>query len=129
MKNTLFLLIVFVLIAAACSAAKPNPLSLTAADAGKTFELKTSDTFQVSLEGNPTTGYNWYSAQQDPALVEQSGEPEYKADSDRLGSAGMVTLKFKAVATGQTVLHLDYKRIFEPDVSPLQTFEVTLVVK
>ena len=129
MKRTLFVLMVFLLIAAACQSAQTDPIALTAEDAGKTIELKKGKSIQVSLEGNPTTGYNWYMVTQEPAVLEQAGQPSYKADSDKLGSPGIITLKFKAVASGKAALQLVYKRSWETGVAALKTYEVNLVIK
>lgn len=129
MKRTLFVLMVFMLMAAACQPGQTDPIALTAEDAGKTIELKKGDSIQVSLEGNPTTGYNWYMVTQEPSILEQSGEPAYKADTDKLGSPGMITLNFKAVASGKGALQLVYKRAWETGVAPLNTYKVDLVVK
>ena len=128
MKGTLFVLMIFMLMTAACQSAQTDPIALTAEDAGKTIELKKEDSFEVSLEGNPTTGYNWYMVTQEPAILEQVGQPAFKADSNKLGSPGIITLKFKAIATGKGALHLVYKRSWETGVAALNTFEVILVV-
>jgi hypothetical protein len=44
------------------SESKPTPvpvISLTETDAGRTIAMKKGDTLLVTLEGNPSTGYNW----------------------------------------------------------------------
>ena len=71
-----------------------NPYIVSEADAGKTIQLKKGELMDVSLEGNLTTGFTWEVLVQDPVLVEQVGEPEYKADSEKLGSSGNITLHF-----------------------------------
>jgi inhibitor of cysteine peptidase len=106
-----------------------GPMKLTAKDAGGTVEMKVGDTLQVMLEGNPTTGYDWEMAPGDEAVLEQLGASTYKADSDLMGSGGQVTLRFKAVAAGQTALQLVYHRPWETDEPPAETFEVTVTVK
>jgi inhibitor of cysteine peptidase len=87
------------------------------------------DTLVIKLEGNPTTGYNWLVTSVDKAILEQQGEPVFKADSTLVGSGGMLTLTFKAIAAGTTNLQLGYMRSWETGVAPLQTYEVTIVVK
>lgn len=57
------------------------------------------------------------------------GEIEVTPESDQLGAPGKIVLQFKAVAQGQTLLRLDYKRVWETDVAPEKSFEVTVVVK
>jgi len=127
--STLFALFLLASLLMACQSAPADPIQIGAQDAGKTITLNTGDTLRVALEGNPTTGYNWLPATQNPVLLEQVGDAQVTPYSNALGSSGMIVLQFKATAKGQTVLHLDYKRPFEPNAAPEQTFEVTVVVK
>jgi predicted secreted protein len=139
MKILLSTLLLLALLAA-CQPAPAQQLSLTEQDAGKTIEMKTGDTLVVALEGNLTTGYSWIPTLPEPALLEQVGEVEVTPASDhpsqnelgtqstRLGAPGMIVLRFKAVAAGQTSLHLDYRRLWESN-PPEKTFEVRVVVK
>ncbi len=106
-----------------------GPVKLTETDAGSTVEMNVGDMLQVTLEGNPTTGYDWEMASGDAAVLEQLGASTYKADSDLMGAGGQVTLRFKAVAAGQTTLQLVYHRPWETDEPPAETFEVTVIVK
>jgi len=103
--------------------------SLTAADAGRQLHLHPGQTFQVTLEGNPTTGFNWLVAQVDEAVLKQVGEADFKADSNLMGAGGKITLRFQAVAGGQTGLTLAYQRPWEKDVQPEKTFTVSAVVR
>jgi len=106
-----------------------GPVKLTETDAGSTVEMNVGDMLEVLLEGNPTTGYDWEMASGDAAVLEQLGASTYKADSDLMGAGGQVTLRFKAVAAGQTTLQLVYHRPWETDEPPAQTFEVSVIVK
>lgn len=104
--------------------------ALTEKDTGKTVTLKLGDTLWVQLEGNPSTGYNWEPANTDSKILTIVGEPEFIAQNkDLVGSGGTVSLRFKATAAGQEPLKLIYHRSWEKDVAPLQTFEVSIVVK
>lgn len=129
MKIRIFLFLTLLFFTAACSPAEPDVLVLSEAEAWKRIELDQGQIFQVSLEGNLTTGYNWILAPQEPALFELQGEPEFKSGSDLMGAPGIITLTFKAVAPGQTVLHLDYRRPWEETIPPTKTFEVIIVVR
>ncbi len=122
--------------AAGCGAsanASGGVLKLTEADSGKTLDVKTGDTIEVVIAGNPTTGYEWTAAL-DPAssaLLEQVGEPTYTPDStDQMlvGSGGTYLFKFKAMKSGQATLKLVYARSFE-NVEPIQTFTATVNIK
>jgi inhibitor of cysteine peptidase len=113
----------------ACSASTPKQVNLSEKDAGRTVQLPVGGTLNVVLDGNPTTGYTWEVAGGDTAVIKQEGEAQFKPNTSALGSPGKMTLSFTGVAAGQTVLKLIYYRPFEKDVPPLNTFEVTVVVK
>ncbi len=129
MKLNLLFLFSILLLTAACSPAQPEMLVLTADNADQSVEVQQDQIFQVSLEGNLTTGYNWVLAPQDPKFIEQQGDPEFKAASNLVGSPGTVTFTLKAAALGQTTLHFDYKRPWEETAKPEKTYEVTVIVK
>lgn len=114
---------------AACASPTASVMRLTIKDANSTVNLSPGDVLEIALEGNPTTGYTWQVAADAQALLVQQGEPEFKPDSTLLGSGGLVTLRFQAVQQGTADLKLIYHRIFEPDVLPLRTFDITIVVR
>jgi inhibitor of cysteine peptidase len=106
-----------------------KPVIIGQPDAGRTISLKTGDTLLIELDGNITTGFNWIPAPQYPALLSQVGDNQVTPESNLPGAPGRIVLQFKAVAQGQTLLHLDYRRSWETGVAPEKTFEVTVVVK
>ncbi len=127
--STLMILIPLVGMLSACQSGSANTVTITEQDAGKTVELKTGDTLIVTLEGNMTTGFSWIPATQNPVLLKQVGDVAVTPVSNALGAPGKIVLNFKATQTGQTTLHLDYKRSWEENVAPVKTFEVTVTVK
>jgi inhibitor of cysteine peptidase len=127
--TSLMLILVIALSLSACSSSNVARVRLSEKDAGREVELHSADRLAITLEGNPTTGYQWEVASVDSAILNQIGDAEFKPDSTALGSPGKVTLTFGAVASGQTTLKLIYHRAFEKGVPPLKTFEVTVIVK
>ena len=123
------LIAVFIVSLIALAACGAPAAKLVEADNGKIVDLKTGETFTISLEGNPTTGYSWEVSGIDPAVVEQVGEPDYKSDSSLIGSGGMSTFTFKAVASGSAPVMLVYHRSWEKDVAPMYEYEVMVNVK
>lgn len=114
---------------AACSAAA-SPMMITDKDAGKPVTLAVGQELTVTLESNATTGFAWEVAGLNAAVLEQVGEPEYKApQSGLVGAGGVQIFRFKAKAAGQVELKLNYRRAWEKDVPPAKTFTVTVVVK
>jgi inhibitor of cysteine peptidase len=120
---------VFIVLLLALAACGGPVAKLDQADNGTSLDLKTGETFTVSLEGNPTTGYSWEVAGIEPAVVALVGEPDYKSDSNLIGSGGMFKFTFKAAAPGTSSVKLVYHRPWEEDVEPLEVFEVTVNVK
>jgi len=110
----------------------PSAVGLSEEDSGTTVQLRVGDTMDVTLDGNPTTGFAWETAAVDVSVLKQLGEPEYVPDPHPVGlvgSGGRFTFRFEAVASGQTVLRLIYHRPWEKDVPPEKTFEVTVTVQ
>ena len=110
---------------AACSAAA---VELDATENGQSVEVASGEKITITLEGNPTTGYSWEVSEIDAAVAELAGEPDYKTDSKMLGSGGVYTFTFKAIAPGTTSIKLIYHRSWE-DAEPEKVYEVTLNVK
>ena len=130
MKLAFFVFLTMLLVFSACSAdSSSGALVLTEADAGTKIEVQQGEIFNVTLQGNQTTGYNWMIKSIDPAILELQGDPVYTPDSDAAGSPGTMTMTFKAVAPGETTLGLEYQRPWAETVPPEKTFEVTIVVK
>ena len=112
-----------------CVSIPAASVRLSEEDAGSTVELRVSDTMEVVLDGNPTTGFLWETAAVDASVLKQLGEPEFEPDTNLIGSGGKFTFRFEAVASGQTLLKLVYHRPWEKDVPPEETFEVTVIVQ
>ncbi|MCX6056312.1 MAG: protease inhibitor I42 family protein [Chloroflexi bacterium] len=96
---------------------------------GQTISVKAGDSFTLTLAGNPTTGYVWELSELDQTFVSLTGDPDYRADSNLTGAGGVYTYKFNALKAGTTTLKLIYRRPWEKDISPLETFKVTVEVK
>jgi inhibitor of cysteine peptidase len=106
-----------------------RPLEITGEQSGSSYALVTGQELHVSLEANPTTGYEWAIDGALPAQLEQAGEPEYTSDSSATGSGGIEVWTFKAVEAGEGTLRLKYWRSFEPTVAPVDEFAVDVRVE
>ena len=107
----------------------PKDVKVTEKEAGKSVEVANGGTLEITLEGNPTTGYTWEVESVDDKILKLEGEPDFEADSDAMGAGGMMTLKFDAEGAGKTDLKLVYHRPWEKDEAPAETFEVSVTVK
>ena len=117
------------LSAAACSACAGMPVTVSEKDTASTVEMYAGDILKIVLRGNPTTGYTWEVSSVDTAILTKVGETAFTADGKARGSGGTITMRFRAVTAGQTALKLMYHRTFEKNTPPLNTFEVTVIVK
>jgi len=125
----LFTLLLALTVATGCSP-QQQEVKATIDDGGREMQLKKGQTLVVTLEGNPTTGYSWEVAEPlDEQVLQQAGEPEFKAESDLVGAGGVQILRFEAVNAGQMTLKLVYHRPWEKDVEPLETYSIQIVVR
>ncbi len=107
-------------------------IQLGADDNGTQIALKKGQTVVITLESNPTTGYSWQMAPSDDGVLVQAGEAEFEENprgKDMVGVGGAETLRFEAKESGQTTLELVYRRPWEKDEKPIETFSVQVTVK
>ncbi len=97
------------------------PVALGPADGGSSIALEVGGELTISLPANPSTGYGWVVTSINPALLAQTGDPEFSAESDLVGAGGTMTFHFEGTAAGQDSLQLDYLRPWE-NVEPLETY-------
>jgi inhibitor of cysteine peptidase len=122
----------FVLLAALLAACGKKEMSIGRAENGGTVELKIGETLMVSLDSNITTGYSWEIAESDESILKLKGEPEYvepKSDPQLVGAGGTQVFRFEALKAGQATLTLVYRRPWEKDVAPADTYSLTVTVK
>ncbi|HEU0075609.1 MAG TPA: protease inhibitor I42 family protein [Dehalococcoidia bacterium] len=110
----------------------PAEVQLTDADDGSTVQLALRGELIVALASNPTTGFGWSVGEgSDEGLVLQ-GEPRYVpagSTTPVVGAGGTEVFSFEAEDSGTSRLVLEYRRPFEPDVAPEQTFSVTVEIR
>lgn len=111
------------------SPAAAEKISLTEADNRRKVEINTGDDLEVTLTGNPTTGYIWESVEFDKAILPSQGGYKYTPASPMVGSGGQFVFAFRAAAAGQTPLLIVYRRPFEKSAAPIKFFEVLVRIK
>ena len=121
----LFFLLTFFIFSGCADA---RVIQATYADNDRIITLHLGDSLKIVLKGNPTTGYLWKMEPWDVDIIEQMGEPAYKAESNKMGSGGQYTFRFKAAAKGKTGLRWVYLRPFEKKIAPVKSFEVQVIV-
>ena len=111
-----------------CSTSPGNEIRFTDEDNGETEALAVGDVLVITLDGNPTTGYQWQVADYDDAVLEQKGEPTYTRHGAAIGGGGSYDFRFEAAGKGETDLRLIYFRPFE-NKPPIKTFTMTISVE
>lgn len=97
------------------------------ADAGRSIRVPVGTLLDVTLPGNPATGYAWQRAPGEPGGVETVGAARFEPSGPAPGQGGLEHLAFRVTKTGATALWLVYRRPFATDVPPARTFSVTIV--
>jgi inhibitor of cysteine peptidase len=103
-------------------------IHLNAEDAGSSLDLNVGDVMEITLAGNPSTGYGWELAPVENPVVQQIGEQEFEADSGLIGAVGTITVRFGAVEKGKQDFQLIYHRPWEVGVPPLETYSLQIEV-
>jgi len=100
-------------------------------DDGGQIELELGKLLVVTLESNPSTGYQWELLESNESILKQFGQAEFKpseiSDPPVVGAGGWEIFRFKAVSAGQMTLELVYHRSWE-DTEPLKSFSIQVVV-
>ena len=109
-----------------------NAVKLYQSDTGSTQKVNVSDIIQIKLNSNPSTGYKWEIETCDTSILEPQKQ-EYEASNPgdkRPGMGGTSALRFKAIAAGQTLLKLIYRRPGDKEEpSKYNVFEITIIVQ
>lgn len=79
---------------------------------------KAGETFTISLEGNPSTGFQWDFDQgfdTDFVIYQGSKEESTNKDTEIVGAPNIYTWTFKALKKGTTQAIMKYQRPWEKD--------------
>ncbi len=94
---------------------------------GDTIKTKKGDTFSISLESNPTTGYSWQ-PQFDSNYVQLVNSDYTPSQPHLIGGGGKETFEFLALQSGQTEITFSYMRPWESK-PPLETRVFKIIIK
>lgn len=105
----------------------PVEVELDAEDVGGVFDVEKGQFVVIALEANPTTGYTWEVEEPvDELVLRQVGDIEFEPQSELVGAGGVQTIRFEVIGEGQATIELVYRRPWETDVEPLETFSVQI---
>jgi predicted secreted protein len=95
----------------------------------KELKVTVGETFKISLDSNPTTGYDWTLADWDKSLLALADKGFINPNSSPtlVGQAGKSYWTFKALKAGKQQLQMSYARPWE-SVQPLKKYQVTVVI-
>lgn len=100
-------------------AGEPKPIAATV---GKEFK--------ITLQGNPTTGYEWVLAKAPDQKLAKLLRSEFKRlDSRLVGAGGDMVWTFQALAEGKTQMELNYIRSWEKGEKPAQTTNFVVLIR
>src|SRR5215470_10186251 len=131
-KRWLLHFLVVILAGACFTGCSRSSLTITADKSydGRTINLHVGDGVKVSLAENPTTGYKWeFLAKPEPICVIVTDAYVPNTAVGTVGAGGVHNWEFRAVDKGNTKVSLVYRRPWEKDAAPAQTFTLTLDVQ
>ncbi|MFC1901105.1 protease inhibitor I42 family protein [Chloroflexota bacterium] len=96
-------------------------------DPAETISVSVDQEFIITLDSNPTTGYDWEESYDSSllSLVDSEYSPDEKA-AGLVGAGGTQYFRFKALKTGNTEITLVYNRSFETEILETKVFNVEI---
>ena len=97
--------------------------------------VNVGETFTITLESNPTTGYQWQLAKPLDEKILKLVSSKYEMEEPKnletgyVGVGGHEYWTFKAVGKGTTLIELMYVRPWEKDVPPVEAAVFRIRVK
>jgi inhibitor of cysteine peptidase len=104
-----------------------SELLFEAKDSGTEARVPVRGHFQIRLEENPTTGYQWTAPDFDAKCLHLESNTFIRNDSGGVGSGGIRQLDFSVTAECRTTIRLTYKRSWEANDAARRTFDLTIV--
>lgn len=124
MRRLVAVVLTLAFVTAACGGGG-GVVEVDLSDNGSTIRLDQDDRLELSLEGNPTTGFTWLVDH--AVMLDQVGPPTQEPSSGLLGSPGITTFVFEPSGPGEGELMLVYRREWE-DAAPESTFLIDVIV-
>lgn len=113
-------------------APKPVTFSVAFAENGgaQSVHLAPGQVVEVTLPGNPTTGYGWTLEKFDAQdiLSRPMDEDFQSAAPQRLGAGGVFRFRFTAARAGSTTIRFLYRRAWEKEAAPLYIADLSVTV-
>lgn len=116
---------------AGCAGQTKPVVTLEKASECTPLKLHQGQELVLILPSNPTTGFRWEMRRAAGSVLRSLGPEVYSnpEDAGLVGSGGESTWRFRVVAAGEDKLELAYRRPWEPEVAPAQTFDCPIAAK
>ena len=95
--------------------------------ANATISTSNGQEFEVALDSNPSTGYQWLVTGLDESLVMLLEDEYVPPESNLIGAGGKQVFTFRALGEGQTGIDFEYARPWELQ-NPEATYRVEVLV-
>lgn len=122
MLKTILTFIIFAMLGRCTS--PHDMLNLEKSNTDQEFEIVVQSEIIISLESNPTTGYSWQASNLDTNFLKLVEDSTLEAESKLLGAPTKQVFRFITLTPGKTELNLIYRREWEKNIAPLDTFKV-----
>ena len=120
-------------ISSAAAEGETEQTDLDASYNGEEIEVATGDLLMITLESNPTTGFGWQLSEPVEegllTLIESRYELGENTEQGMVGAGGGEVWTFKALATGETKISMEYSRPWAGSEKAVQSFEVIVTIK
>jgi inhibitor of cysteine peptidase len=106
---------------------QPVTIQVNQKDAGETFTARVGDTIQLTLPGQPSTGYQW--TLNTSTVLKQVGKPQFTANNETMGAKGKMLWTFDVVSTGTVAMRALLEGPDTGSTGPAQEFDFTVAAK
>jgi inhibitor of cysteine peptidase len=103
-------------------------LHFSAKDNGAIIQTDPGTVIIVTLDGNPTTGFEWVVDEADQNIVKNIHSVFNKTEGAAVGMSGVYVFTASVVEQGSVKLSFKYRRRWEGDSSVLKRFGIQLNV-
>lgn len=94
------------------------------------IETTVGKSFTITLDSNPTTGYQWQiTRQMDTGMVELIDSQYIAPKTGLVGAPGKEEWHFRAIREGKAIISFDYVRPWEKDELPGQTESFIVITR
>lgn len=92
----------------------------------KQIKVGVNESFEISMESNPSTGYMWMSPNYDSYLLNLKGSQYIPPKNNICGAPGVQKYTFKAIQTGESMIKFQYKRPWDNCIGKLVIYKVKI---